>query len=122
MSEADVDAIAQGKVWTGETAVEIGLVDGLGDLDEAIAAAASLAGLESDGYGRRYFEKELSPTEQLALQFLGSARRTGLDIGDLFARHSSLEQLAARLAEVLTPLARFNDPNGVYAHCFCSPE
>lgn len=122
MSEADVDTIAQGKVWTGETAVQIGLVDGLGDLDEAIASAASMAGLESDGYGRRYFEKELSPAEQLALQFLGSARRTGLDVGDLFARHSSLERLAARLAEVLTPLSRFNDPNGVYAHCFCTVE
>lgn len=122
MSEADVDTIAQGKVWTGETAVQIGLVDGLGDLDEAIAAAAAMAGLESDGYGRRYFEKELSPGEQLALQFLGSARRTGLDVGDLFARQSSLERLAARLAEVLTPLSRFNDPNGVYAHCFCTVE
>jgi ClpP class serine protease len=40
-------------VWTGETAVEIGLVDGLGDLDEAVAAAAALAGREPDGYGRR---------------------------------------------------------------------
>lgn len=121
MSESEVDAVAQGQVWTGETAVEIGLVDGLGDLDEAIAAAASLAGLEPDDYGRRYFEKELTPTEQLALQFLGSVKRTGFDFGDLFARRSSLEQLAARISDILSPLARFNDPNGVYAHCFCVP-
>ena len=121
MSEPEVDEIAQGQVWSGETAVEIGLVDGLGDLDEAVAAAASLAGLEPDGYGLRYFEKELTPTEQLALQFLGSVRRTGIDVGGLFAPRSTLEQLAARLADVVSPLARFNDPNGIYAHCFCTP-
>jgi protease IV len=121
MSEPEVDLIAQGQVWTGETALEIGLVDGLGDLDEAVDAAASLAGLEPNGYGRRYFEKELSPTEQLALQFLGSVRRGGFDVADLFARPSSLERLAARVADVVAPLARFNDPNGVYAHCLCTP-
>lgn len=122
MSESDVDRIAQGQVWTGATAVENGLVDVLGDLDEAIAAAASLAGLEPDTYGRKYFEKELTPTEQLALQFLGSVRRAGVDAGSLFRHRSSLEELASRLADTIAPLARFNDPNGIYAHCFCTPQ
>lgn len=119
MSESEVDRIAQGQIWTGATAVENGLVDGLGDLDEAVSAAASLAGLESDAYGRKYFEKELTPTEQLALQFLGSVRQLGVDAGSLFGHRSSLEELAARLADTISPLARFNDPNGIYAHCFC---
>ena len=121
MSEAEVDALAQGRVWTGMNAVENGLIDELGDLDDAIAAAASLAGLEPDEYGRKYFEKELTPTEQLALQFLGTVRRLGIDSGGLFAHRSSLEELASRLADAIAPLSRFDDPNGIYAHCLCSP-
>jgi protease-4 len=45
MTKEAVDRIAQGRVWTGEQALETGLVDELGDLDRAIAVAAELAGL-----------------------------------------------------------------------------
>ena len=43
MTFAQVDAIAQGRVWTGSEALKIGLVDKIGGLDDAIAKAASLA-------------------------------------------------------------------------------
>jgi len=43
LKPADVDSIAQGRVWTGSDAREIGLVDGLGGIERAIASAASLA-------------------------------------------------------------------------------
>lgn len=43
MSFEQVDEIAQGRVWTGKEALENGLVDALGDLDDAIAQAAELA-------------------------------------------------------------------------------
>ena len=46
MSVEDVDAIAQGRVWTGADAVKIGLADEIGTLEDAIAYAASKAGLE----------------------------------------------------------------------------
>ena len=46
MSFAQVDSIAQGRVWTGEEAVKNGLVDELGSLDDAIAVAAKLAEVE----------------------------------------------------------------------------
>lgn len=42
-----VDAIARGRVWTGNDALRIGLVDELGNLDDAIDAAAAMAGLDS---------------------------------------------------------------------------
>ena len=41
-----VEAIAQGRVWTGKQALENGLVDGLGGMDQALAAAARLAEIE----------------------------------------------------------------------------
>lgn len=46
-----VHAVAQGRVWTGEQAIERGLVDELGGLDTAIRKAAELASLQPDGYG-----------------------------------------------------------------------
>ncbi|MDR1724675.1 MAG: signal peptide peptidase SppA [Tannerella sp.] len=45
MSKEDIDTIAQGRVWTGEQALSIGLVDEIGDLKRAIEVAAELAGL-----------------------------------------------------------------------------
>jgi protease-4 len=47
MTFAQVDAIAQGRVWTGSEALKIGLVDKIGGLDDAIAKAASLAKIKS---------------------------------------------------------------------------
>jgi protease-4 len=46
MTMEAVDEVGQGRVWLGSAALELGLVDELGGLEEAIAAAASLAGLE----------------------------------------------------------------------------
>lgn len=46
ISQDSVDVIGQGRVWTGEQALKIGLVDQLGNLDDAIAEAAKLAELE----------------------------------------------------------------------------
>lgn len=48
MTVAEVDSIAQGRVWTGRQALDIRLVDGLGTLDDAIAKAAELAQLEGE--------------------------------------------------------------------------
>ena len=46
LSLDEVEAIAQGRVWTGKQALENGLVDGLGGMDQALAAAARLAEIE----------------------------------------------------------------------------
>jgi protease-4 len=46
MSVEAIDSIAQGRVWTGEKAVKLGLVDEIGDLDRAVAIAADMAGVE----------------------------------------------------------------------------
>jgi protease-4 len=46
MTVAQVDSVGQGRVWTGTDAKALGLVDELGGLEDAVAAAASLAGLE----------------------------------------------------------------------------
>ena len=57
MSVAAVDSIAQGRVWTGTSALQIGLVDELGGLEDAILYAAQLAELE-DGYKVKEFPED----------------------------------------------------------------
>ena len=52
ISQDSVKAIAEGRVWTGEQAMKIGLVDKLGNLNDAIAAAAKAAKIEKYSVGR----------------------------------------------------------------------
>lgn len=53
-----IDSIAQGRVWTGKRALEIGLVDKIGTLQDAVKHAAKLAGIEDDYRLREYPEKK----------------------------------------------------------------
>ena len=55
---ADIDRIAQGRVWDGGTARQLGLVDGFGGMDEAVAKAAELAKLDDDERGLTYLTDE----------------------------------------------------------------
>ncbi len=64
----EVDKIAQGRVWSGATAVELGLVDAIGSTQDAIESAAMLADLSD--YDVVYIEKQLSPREQLLKQLM----------------------------------------------------
>jgi protease-4 len=63
-SPAEIDRIAQGRVWDGGSARQLGLVDGFGGIDAAIAKAAQLAKL-GDERGVRYLERPTSLTEQV---------------------------------------------------------
>ena len=63
-SPAEIDRIAQGRVWDGGTARQIGLVDGFGSLDDAVAKAAELAKL-GDERGVRYLERPKRFSESL---------------------------------------------------------
>lgn len=64
-SPADIDKIAQGRIWDGGTARQLGLVDGFGGMPEAIAKAAELAKLDKDNRDVRYLERPASFKEEL---------------------------------------------------------
>jgi len=119
IEKEQVDRIAQGQVWTGLDALENGLIDELGTLDDSIAAAAALAELEEGEYGRKYFEKELSAVEQLAVEFLGSAAARSILADAANRPMTSVDRLKIMLEQALAPMMLFNDPKGVYARCFC---
>lgn len=66
MSTADIEAVAQGRVWTGEMAKELGLVDLLGDIELAKKIAAEKAGIES--YTLISYPKQASTLDMLLNQ------------------------------------------------------
>jgi len=70
MSVAEVHEIAQGRVWTGQDALEVGLVDKLGDLDDALATAARMADLQE--YRTVTYPKIKDPLQQFLEELLES--------------------------------------------------
>ena len=114
MSPEAVDKIAQGRVWIGSQALELGLIDGLGDLDDAVASAAEIAGLES--WDIQYVERILSPQEQFWKEFFGQALVWGAKMQ--FADNDShlMKMVKNLLAETGT-VTNLNDPRGVYTLC-----
>ena len=122
MDKQAVDQIAQGKVWTGQDALANGLIDELGDIDDAIAAAAELAQMSEGSYGVKFIEAELSSTEQFLVDFVNAGASLGLDPTSFARRPGSLERLAGELEQMIEPLTQFNDPKGIYSQCFCRIE
>jgi len=119
LDKSAVDAVGQGQVWTGLEALENGLVDALGGLNEAIDAAAELAGMEQGDFGMLLIEPELSPSEQMIVDFLGAAASAGLDISRWVRTPNLVSSIARRIDETTDALLRFNDPRGIYEHCLC---
>lgn len=110
-----IDKIAQGRVWTGAHAKTLGLVDHLGELDAAIAAAAALAKVEK--YEPDYVEPELSPWEALLQDFSAESLlpNSAIRLLETFSRIPALHNIYA--------LQLFNDPNHVYVQCWeCNPK
>jgi protease-4 len=103
---AQVDQIAQGRVWDGGTARQIGLVDGFGGMDEAIAKAAQLAKL-GDERGIRYLEPAPSFREELLATLASDEGDDTAVPEDAFASlaRAPQQQLAAMLGEVRSILA-----------------
>jgi protease-4 len=113
----EIDAVGQGRVWSGEDAHELGLIDHLGGLDDALGSAAKLADLGED-YTVRFVEKELDFKEKLVADLLsGAARIVGGDSPPVLpvTPHQRVVRLIARQMEILET---FNDPTGVYAYSF----
>jgi protease IV len=116
-----IDAIAQGRVWSGMDARQQGLVDRLGGYNDAVAEAATRAGLKG-GYGVRRIEPELSWAQQLLFQMRSTGEQLLEHIGMARSGAALLVQRLKPLDVELARWARLSSPNSVYAYCFCSIE
>ena len=120
---AQVDAIAQGRVWAGGTARQLGLVDRTGGMNDAFAEAAKRAGLKPDGWHAEYIEPPVSFTETL-LQGLMPKRAQATAPMDIFA-HAAWQQnlFAQRVARDLNMLTGVKGVQAACLECgdFASP-
>lgn len=116
MSAAEVDAVARGRVWTGKAAHELGLVDQLGGLEAAIAAAAMRAGISD--YEVVWPTAGESLQQRLLRKLTGFAEEFGIDAGPA-AKPSALVRLLAEVEAPAAALLRWNDPQYLYMHCLC---
>lgn len=115
-----IDAIAQGRVWTGQQALDRGLVDQLGGLRAALDYAAKKAKLGSD-YPVRYVEQPMGGFEQF---LVGLNQSAAVQVAQSYGLH--LPRWIGELPRMMPELkllkgARAGRPN-VYAYCFCSPR
>ncbi|WP_299797286.1 signal peptide peptidase SppA [uncultured Maribacter sp.] len=105
MTMAQVDSVAQGRVWSGTEALEVGLVDELGNLDDAIEAAAELASLSS--YGVKKFPKYKSGFER----FMEDLEGASLQVKENLLK----DEIGDEAYKVLKELQSFKEQKGIQA-------
>ena len=112
----EVDEIAQGRVWSGEQAMERGLVDKTGTFQDAIKASAKIAGL-GDNYRIEWIEPEQSAVDRLVMDFMSGA------VSKLNLSYSKPVSLPVSwLQAMLDDLRYITDQQGKFtiaAHCLC---
>ncbi len=122
MSMQQADEVAQGRVWTGGSARQLGLVDQFGGLDAALAWVAAEAGLEEEEWEARYLTSPVDPIDAMIGDMLGGTSeqvpQSLVTVSGQFALQES--QLAAQLAR---DLERLVSRPGVQALCMdCMPQ
>jgi protease-4 len=111
MQPEQVENIAEGRVWDGASALELGLVDQLGTLEDAVSAAAALVGLPAE---RGVYLLRTENPAQMILKSLGAAESI------LAANSSPVLQITHSLVRQAAPYFDFlaaDDPQHMYSHC-----
>ncbi|HAZ54157.1 MAG TPA: signal peptide peptidase SppA, partial [Franconibacter helveticus] len=109
-----IDEIAQGHVWTGQDAKNNGLVDSLGDFDDAVAKAAELAKLKS--WHVDYYQDEPTFMDMVISGVSGSVQAMLPQALQAYLP-ASLSEAAKTVKAQSDKLAAFNDPQNRYAFC-----
>lgn len=109
-----IDKIAQGHVWTGQDAKANGLVDSLGDFDDAVAKAAELAKLKQ--WHLEYYVDEPTFFDKVMDNMSGSVRAMLPDALQAMLP-APLASVASTVKSESDKLAAFNDPQNRYAFC-----
>ncbi|MBS0378746.1 MAG: signal peptide peptidase SppA [Proteobacteria bacterium] len=114
---AEVDTIAQGRVWAGTDARRIGLVDALGSFDDAVKAAARRARVTD--YSTKFIEPKLTWAQSLAMNLRSELLHGFVHLDPDTAALMRLGERLDPVAHQAAILARFSEPGRLYAYCFC---
>ena len=113
MTKENVDKIAQGRVWTGAMAKQIGLVDQLGDLNDAIVAAAKRANLTD--YKIVTVEKDLSEQAEFFKKISDELSAKSFD-AKLNSKPSVEANIYKYIKKNFSFYEKMNDPQNIYAY------
>ena len=113
LTHQDVEKIAQGRVWSGKTAKELGLVDQFGNLQDAVQSAANMANLKD--YDIIYIEEPLTAREKIIKRL--NRFLTGATDNILGRVAHPAVRFFKKLGPELEAIVELNDPQGVYAYC-----
>jgi protease-4 len=120
-SEADIDAVAQGRVWAGNHAQERGLVDHLGSFQDAVTAAAVRAKLGNE-YKLKYIESQDTWRQALVNEMHMLTNRASQY---LVPEQLAVQHFVARVTPLeseLKRLTRFADSTRAYYYCVCTVQ
>ncbi|CAM4190937.1 signal peptide peptidase SppA [Vibrio agarivorans] len=110
----EMQKIAEGRVWTGQDAMNLGLVDEMGDFDDALAAAAELA--ELDDYNVHWVQEPLSPVQQFLNEMFNQVSIAAFEHFNV-SLPSAITPITEQMTQDANLLNSFNDPKGHYALC-----
>ncbi|MGR5266527.1 signal peptide peptidase SppA [Vibrio astriarenae] len=110
----EMEKIAEGRVWTGQDAMNLGLVDEMGDFDDALAAAAKLA--ELDDYNVHWVQEPLSPVQQFLNEMFNQVSIAAFEHFNV-SLPSAITPITEQMTQDVNLLNSFNDPKGHYALC-----
>lgn len=116
MTKAEVDSIAQGRVWSGKKALELGLVDKLGSYQDAIDSAATHA--ELTDYQVKVIKKKLSPYEAFMNELFTSHIATYAPKVTSTHNSNSMMSVINKIMKETQTWTELNDPVGMYLYCY----
>ena len=111
---ADIDKIAQGHVWTGEDALDLGLVDHLGTLDDALHEIAKINKLQD--YSVELIERKLSPREEVMRFLVGESESLRSQIKAELLQSTLPE--SSQLAKDIKNLSALPKHGSILSQCF----
>ncbi|MGH8262815.1 MAG: signal peptide peptidase SppA [Steroidobacteraceae bacterium] len=117
----EIDAIARGRVWSGQSALKIGLIDHLGSLKQAVTAAAGLAHVQKD-YEVKWIQREITWREAFLRRVEISMKGWFEDESDTQAARRFTRRVTDPLTKELARLGRFSEPMRAYAYCPCTVD
>jgi protease-4 len=113
MTIQDVEKIAQGRVWAGKTALELGLIDAIGNLHDAVRSAGELADLQN--FDVVYVRQPLTAREKIIKRL--NRFLTGI-VNELKGPNlPPAVRMYEKFGTELEHVMELNDPRGIYAYC-----
>ena len=117
----EVDLLSRGRVWTGKDAINLGLIDKIGSLDDAIFSAANMAGMSTDDFQVEFLNDDSkSFIDKFSLSVIKSFYPIYIKFMPSFIFSSKVDSYINNIFFPLEVIEYIRDPKEIYSLCLCS--